>query len=189
MLNRPHPAFLARQERIKRAPPSWQTSLRSALCCSLICGLLSSDLRAVASLTGLKLFGVQRQRRGFRAGWKFVTKSIKTLCDHGVKVIRLDAFGCFTKKAGSECYFEVSARVPRSVRPQVCCCTFLTGHYTGAVHSNRATVWQVTDHPKRAFPKGGKFRLHESEISATGREILGIHCQMDFTMTSLRLGQ
>ncbi|GAQ84023.1 sucrose phosphorylase [Klebsormidium nitens] len=40
------------------------------------------------------------------AGWNFVTKSIKNLCSHGVKVIRLDAFGCFTKKAGSECYFE-----------------------------------------------------------------------------------
>jgi sucrose phosphorylase len=42
-------------------------------------------------------------------GWAFVEASLTSLCcSGGAKLIRLDAFGYVTKKAGSPCFMEVS---------------------------------------------------------------------------------
>jgi hypothetical protein len=41
-------------------------------------------------------------------GWKFVEESLLSLCKNGgAKLIRLDAFGYVTKKAGTGCFMEV----------------------------------------------------------------------------------
>jgi hypothetical protein len=41
-------------------------------------------------------------------GWKFVEESLVSLCKNGgAKLIRLDAFGYVTKKAGTGCFMEV----------------------------------------------------------------------------------
>jgi sucrose phosphorylase len=42
-------------------------------------------------------------------GWKFCEASLVSLCKNGgAKLIRLDAFGYVTKKAGTDCFMEVS---------------------------------------------------------------------------------
>lgn len=41
-------------------------------------------------------------------GWKFCETSLLSLCKNGgAKLIRLDAFGYVTKKAGTSCFMEV----------------------------------------------------------------------------------
>ena len=35
-------------------------------------------------------------------------ESLASLCEHGAKIVRLDAFGYATKKPGTRCFFEVS---------------------------------------------------------------------------------
>jgi hypothetical protein len=42
-----------------------------------------------------------------RAGRKFAEESLASLCEHGAKIVRLDAFGYATKKPGTRCFFEV----------------------------------------------------------------------------------
>lgn len=43
-------------------------------------------------------------------GWTFVQDSLTSLCrSGGAKLIRLDAFGYVTKKAGTPCFMEVRA--------------------------------------------------------------------------------
>lgn len=42
-------------------------------------------------------------------GWDFTTSSLRALCEKGAaKLIRLDAFGYVTKKAGTSCFMLVS---------------------------------------------------------------------------------
>ncbi len=40
-----------------------------------------------------------------KTGQKFVEDTLKTLCGHGVSLLRLDAVGYVTKKAGTSCFF------------------------------------------------------------------------------------
>lgn len=40
-------------------------------------------------------------------GRKFVEDSLRSLCGHGARMIRLDAYGYVTKKPGTRCFFEV----------------------------------------------------------------------------------
>lgn len=46
-------------------------------------------------------------RNGSSAGRRFVESSLAALCHAGAKIVRLDAFGYATKKAGTRCFFEV----------------------------------------------------------------------------------
>ena len=39
-------------------------------------------------------------------------ESLETLCKHGAKIIRCDAFGYCTKKRGTRCFFEVLPSTP-----------------------------------------------------------------------------
>lgn len=41
-----------------------------------------------------------------KPGWKFIESSVRSLCERGARVIRLDAFGYATKKAGTPCFFQ-----------------------------------------------------------------------------------
>jgi hypothetical protein len=52
-------------------------------------------------------------------GRKFVEDSLASLCEHGAKIVRLDAFGYATKKPGTRCFFEVQNFVAASN----CVCT------------------------------------------------------------------
>lgn len=47
-------------------------------------------------------------------GSKFVEESLRSLCERGAKLIRLDAFGYATKKVGTKCFFEVETLFPSS---------------------------------------------------------------------------
>lgn len=55
--------------------------------------------------------------------WRFIEKSIKTLIEKGVSVIRLDAFAFATKKVGTNCFFvepevwDILKRVADMVEP------------------------------------------------------------------------
>ncbi|CAL8469192.1 g8733 [Coccomyxa elongata] len=40
------------------------------------------------------------------SGRKFVEDSLRSLCGHGARMIRLDAYGYVTKKPGTRCFFE-----------------------------------------------------------------------------------
>lgn len=41
-------------------------------------------------------------------GWAFIVESLQNLCEKGhIKMIRLDAFGYVTKKAGTSCFMQV----------------------------------------------------------------------------------
>jgi sucrose phosphorylase len=41
-------------------------------------------------------------------GWAFTEASLRSLCERGAaRLIRLDAFGYVTKKAGSSCFMQV----------------------------------------------------------------------------------
>ena len=40
-----------------------------------------------------------------KTGQKFVEDTLKTLCGHGISLLRLDAVGYVTKKAGTSCFF------------------------------------------------------------------------------------
>lgn len=44
-------------------------------------------------------------------GRKFVEGSLASLCEHGAKIVRLDAFGYATKKPGTRCFFEVRSLI------------------------------------------------------------------------------
>jgi hypothetical protein len=57
-----------------------------------------------------ELHDVKPSLRSFRSGWKFVEESICSLRNNGASVIRLDAFGYFTKKLGTRCFFEVGSQ-------------------------------------------------------------------------------
>jgi sucrose phosphorylase len=51
-------------------------------------------------------------------GWRFVEASLVSLCHNGgAKLIRLDAFGYVTKKAGTGCFMEVSTRAEVNMPP------------------------------------------------------------------------
>lgn len=41
------------------------------------------------------------------AGRKFVEDSLRSLCERGARMVRLDAYGYATKKKGTRCFFEV----------------------------------------------------------------------------------
>lgn len=41
-----------------------------------------------------------------KPGKKFVVDSLRSLCEHGAKIVRLDAFGYCTKKIGTRCFME-----------------------------------------------------------------------------------
>jgi len=47
-----------------------------------------------------------------KEGWRFTVESLRSLCKNGgAKLIRLDAFGYVTKKAGTNCFMEVRRAV------------------------------------------------------------------------------
>ena len=41
------------------------------------------------------------------AGRKFVEDSLRSLCERGARMVRLDAYGYATKKKDTRCFFEV----------------------------------------------------------------------------------
>lgn len=55
-------------------------------------------------------------------GRKFVEESLASLCHHGAKIVRLDAFGYATKKPGTRCFFEVE-RIGQKCSLWICACT------------------------------------------------------------------
>eukprot|EP00879_Flechtneria_rotunda_P018528 GHRR01019441.1.p1 GENE.GHRR01019441.1~~GHRR01019441.1.p1 ORF type:complete len:547 (+),score=136.02 GHRR01019441.1:914-2554(+) len=56
-------------------------------------------------------------------GWKFTEASLRSLCERGARLIRLDAFGYVTKQAGTSCFmqepevWDLLSRIKEMVKP------------------------------------------------------------------------
>jgi hypothetical protein len=99
-------------------------------------------------------------------GWKFCEESLISLCKNGgAKLIRLDAFGYVTKKAGTDCFMEVSSdlKTSRLVSVEHCYCNSDDKMHTK--HGMRTVVSGVGHETPRAHG----CRSHQCTTDGTGQ--------------------